>query len=1691
MSVDLGVAKGYLELDISSLQDAVKGAHSAFSQIERSGKLAESEMRLMQSTARGAGSVFEQAAARSQTLAKALESAKDKAAVYKSGISGLNDVIKTSQREQAEMSQKIQDTTAKYNAHKDTVKSLKDAYNAAKKEAQDMADAHGAESHEAKSAAEAESKAADAYTQALKKSESYRNEIAQMQAKHGDLTLEIQHSNEKIEEFQTGLNNAQADISTLTAQLEASRSKLNNWGTAFQNAGTKISDAGQSISKVGGTLTLGVTTPIIAAGTAAVKSAVDFESAFAGVKKTVDATDSQLAKLKQGIIDMSLEMPGTAVEISAVAEAAGQLGIQTDSILGFTRVMVDLGESTNMSADEAATTLARLANITGMSQDNFDRLGSVIVDLGNNLATAESEIAAMGLRLAGAGSQVGMSEAQILSLAGALSSVGIEAEAGGSAVSKVMVEMQLAVENGGESLNQFADVAGMSADEFSKAFKDDAASALLAFIKGLSSCDERGTSAIKVLTDMEIEEVRMRDALLRAAGASDVFSKALDIGNAAWDENNALTKEAAQRYQTTESKIKIAKNTITEAGRSIGETMLPVVADLAQGASDLAKQFAALPSETQQNIVKFAAMTAAAGPLLKVTGSLVSGTGKLVTGTGNLLRAMSKTKSVIDMGSAIKGVSGAASVATSGVGGLSGVIGGLAGPAGVAVLAAGAIIGIGAACYSAYKQAKANDLSEHFGKIKLSAEEVEDIAKRLTTTDWTVRLNTYISAKDELNNYKSTLENTVADLNKTDWKVSIGLELTEDEKRDYISQTESFISECQSYMDQQGYALSLAIEAAYKPGSSTGAGLSSFVEDYTSSASEKLAELGERLSDLVNESFENNTFAKNRIQIDQIRQQMSDIIAELNQYIQDAKSMQFEMSLNNMDVRLNADSFRRVNEKVNGYVDEIVRQAEESNQDTLIAISARYDAMLKAGAGEEIAEAFKRDAIQDLETSLADSESEVRLRGITFAMDTLEENYADSLTAAQPFFTEKLESILTDGVSKAQTEDAFGQLFFMMSDEFKNGVDGFEVGQKENIRKMLESLGDQPDALTKLADTYLQAGKLVPQSISSGMSDLYEMELMVGNVDHAFEYLGMQLGSSPEYLNMIAQAVEDGVQVPEGIISGMEISSGKIFDATTNTWKQVEDSTDEILPEVLSFLNESGMKPGEQIADSLSAQCGLVYDNGKWLMMQTSDGAASALPEVLNAFSVSGIDIPDALIVSMSGKSSDVQTQAASLINQLMYATEAEKPGILAALRYLGVDSADTLSSNISSKKGDVEKAAKDMAVLIGSATDKERPKLLEKMHALGIDLSDEQISALQSKYGDVDAETRKAAQNYIDGFDDVIQANGGSSETVISGWTKGIFDALLKGLDEHSPSRQTEKAGKNYLLGFNNAVKDGSDTSAKGVKTWALKLIGALTDQKLPDRAKNEGTKTVSDFVNAISSRTSAAQTAGRAVAQGAASGLKAYQGQSYSWGYDMGSGLANGIWGAIGSIRNAAYSAANAIRSILHFSRPDEGPLRDYETYMPDMVAGLARTLRASAPLLSAEAERTASTISKAFQITPIATRDLLEEASSGLQERYTLERDNVLRVEFGKLNFDPQNDAILQELATLREEIRALREATIDNKPDNAGLIDGFADAISRVQVKAEAVISARRAAEDMTPEVDKQQGNTLALRKRGVI
>ena len=482
--------------------------------------------------------------------------------------------------------------------------------------------------------------------------EEYRQqtaEVRKLSAQQTALQKSTQNAADAFTTAQTKLNNAraavkqtQADIESCNRALKTAQSQWTAMGKTLEDFGKKASATGKALTGAGKTLTTTVTTPIVAMGTAAIKASLDFESSFTSVRKTVDATETEFSALASASKSMSTQIAASTTEINEVMATAGQLGIANDYLVDFTRTMIDLGNSTDIVANDAASTLAKFANITTMDQSQFGNLGATLVDLGNNFATVESDIMNMSLRLAAAGHQVGLTEPQILGFAAALSSVGVRAEMGGSAFSKALINMEVAAETGGQALEDFARVSGMTAEGFKALWDSDPAAAFQAFIVGLAQMDEAGVSAIATLQEIGIAEIRLRDTLLRSVNANELFAEAQAMAVNAWEENTALTEEANKRYATTQSRLTNLKNTAVLFAQQIGDDLNPTIQELIDGANELLEGFLAMDETQRQQIVRMAAYAAAAGPVLLVLSKATKGIGTLSTGIGKFATAVGK-----------------------------------------------------------------------------------------------------------------------------------------------------------------------------------------------------------------------------------------------------------------------------------------------------------------------------------------------------------------------------------------------------------------------------------------------------------------------------------------------------------------------------------------------------------------------------------------------------------------------------------------------------------------------------------------------------------------------------------------------------------------------------------------------------------------------------------------------------------------------------------------------------------------------------------------------------------------------------------------------------------------------------------------------------------------------------------------
>lgn len=403
-----------------------------------------------------------------------------------------------------------------------------------------------------------------------------------------------------------------ADIKDFTSGLDRVAKSTGDLG---KFTATAADVAGKALTVMGAAAT-GV-------GVNATRMAMDFESSFAGVKKTTDATKEEFAALSQGLRDLAQEVPVSVNELNKIAETGGALGVAKESLVEFTKVIAMVATSSNLTADNAANSFARIGNVMGLTAKDFGRMGAAVIDLGNKGASTETDITEMAMRIAGAANAIGMSARDVLALAAAMSDVGIEAEMGGSAISRLMIKIAADVNTGSEDIKNWADIAGVSADKFAQSFKTDPAAAIDAFVQGLARVKAEGGDLFGTLESLDIKEIRLRDTVLRLAGAKDGLAKSLENARTAWDQNTALTTEAGKRYETSASQLQIFQNRLSDTQITLGTALIPVLMqalDLAEPMIQMLKSwadgFAALDPTTQTFIAAVTGLSAVLYPAI-------------------------------------------------------------------------------------------------------------------------------------------------------------------------------------------------------------------------------------------------------------------------------------------------------------------------------------------------------------------------------------------------------------------------------------------------------------------------------------------------------------------------------------------------------------------------------------------------------------------------------------------------------------------------------------------------------------------------------------------------------------------------------------------------------------------------------------------------------------------------------------------------------------------------------------------------------------------------------------------------------------------------------------------------------------------------------------------------------------------
>ena len=968
--------------------------------------------------------------------------------------------------------------------------------------------------------------------------------------------------------FGASLTSANLQIKNQFRSLDKSFSKLDKGFDSIMSVGTKCFSVIAEASAAAGAAVSAVTGTTVAA---AVREGSRFESSCAGVKKTVDATAEEYAGLREDILEMTRAIPSGATEIAEVMEIAGQLGIANESLTEFTETMINLGVSTNLSAEEAASALAKFANIVSMKDygidgiSNWERLGSVVVDLGNNFATTEADIVSMATNLAATGSLAGLSEAQILALATAMSSVGIEAEKGGSTMSKLLKKMQLAVELDTESLEEYAAVAGMTGEQFGQVFREDAVAALSAFIDGLNDTERNGKSAIAILDEMGLNEIRLSNTILALAGGEGLMSSAIATANQAWEENSALAIEAGKRYETAESRVQIMRNALSELGitayeelrepyilavDAITDKLYEATAYLggADGISKWMKNIKIEIPTLQRQLKKYGKPVFSFFGSLKDMGVWFMKNPHAIIGP---IEGIGAALITYKIGSTLTHIVSALMSFSPTTWILIGV--------------AGAITGVVTAIrtYQHWEQGLVDkNLAEHFGEIALSMEDIQKVAECIVSSSSLEKVKQALEEFGELEGYAATMQDAVSELNKANWKISIGMELTPDEQESYKQAITEYVDAAQAYALQAQYAVSLSLSVAFDEADLEGQDVAAKVNQFYADKYDELTAAGQKLNEAVTDAFNDGLLDIHETQV------IANLQAEMARLEKELAAGEFDAQLSLLQMEyagggsLTVDSFQNLQEEIGKQVDTATEAYKEAYARDYAAIQAAYE------AGGYLTEEEYLQALQGIKEEYLSNVGELQAQSAAFLLGTIEGQYTGEIDPA-------VENYL--GAADKLLEEYAGYDAFVWQtapvvywNEMLNSLaeNGFDRETRQAISQLLEPMQELMEGMEATKEQFEEMGIEVPEYMAKLIADFKLLDAMTNWDNESVSYvLGMQIADNTDYGSFYKEIMgqigsngfTDAFAVEEGVAdAAAAASAGSIIAAGEKVYPAVE-----------------------------------------------------------------------------------------------------------------------------------------------------------------------------------------------------------------------------------------------------------------------------------------------------------------------------------------------------------------------------------------------------------------------------------------------------------------------------------------------------------------------------------------------------
>lgn len=464
---------------------------------------------------------------------------------------------------------------------------------------------------------------------------------------------------------------------------------------------------------------------------------------------------------------------------------------------------------------------------------------------------------------------------------------------------------------------------------------------------------------------------------------------------------------------------------------------------------------------------------------------------------------------------------------------------------GVVALAIGAFAAIGSALLQARKDAIKADLEGRFGNIKLSMEEVKVLADEMSATEYDVNIDVYVNEKAKLGDLQNKIQTDIDTLNKLNWKVSVGMELTPDEVGTYKQTIESFITDADAYITQQQYVVTLALNAVINTDDNFKAEMTALVNEYFNSSRGEMQRLGEELRSEIDKALADGVLDEKEQEV------VGNLIKEINDVMSKVSDAEFQAKLQmiTVDGELTPDSFKDLTKQIQDAIDKKLEDEKEAYFTALTYINIAYKEKIEnATTPEEKAQLQAQwDAdVKQLADEFSETQATITLTGWDFSMGTLIDKFGVSLDGIAPDFQSTIQTVMDtvafQGIIDSDPTYAMDTLASKLYDTYDNALDAVKLDSASAaaLNEMLGALAPSTNQLDEIYENALKAGAELPQGVSDALTDYNQLAVLGGDMDAIWFLLGQKMSTDQTFLDLLETGEVAGKDLPDYFVQGLK-----------------------------------------------------------------------------------------------------------------------------------------------------------------------------------------------------------------------------------------------------------------------------------------------------------------------------------------------------------------------------------------------------------------------------------------------------------------------------------------------------------------------------------------------------------------------